>query len=1343
MRSKVLVLAMQLMLAVSLFAGEQEIPLSPARSVFPDPSDQVVWPIKGYPTFAKGSAGHLSTWLHDAPAGKHGFVKSMPDGSLQFADGTPARFWGTTTVYGMTFPDKEEEIPVLADAIAARGYNMVRFHHNDLTWGGIGFIDGKGKDNSILNETWMNRLDLFASELIKRGVYLYLDVVDSRELMENDGMFEEFPDMKGSGGGWKGLFPHPKMIETWKKAVAAILNHKNPYTGRTWGEEPALVTVEIINENGIFWDWSHKVSDSVRKWYDQEWNSWLLKKYGSREKLASAWTDVEGVCGLFPDEDPAKGNVFRPRMQALLDWDRPYRSKTRGAARINDYYIHMSEITRAFYTVATKHLRDLGFKGVIIGSHELQGPLNRYTESITGTVGSHLYARPLPAWYARPSSGGSITEGVDVKTTNWFSNIPRIKVTGCSSINGEWAAGSMMYRADANIAVAATTAFQGVDQSLHFSYGHRWKNVKLNNYDTLYDYVQWRKGIGMTFTSTNDIPWMISNRICAPLFIRGDLQKPKYTVHIAYSKEDLYEQNLHALGLSGGNGTVGNAALFLPLMHDVECNFFDEVYDGSADVVFTTGRSASGDYSKAKHVMLLGDNPYNDHMHKSRDIGKPARTVRPNTKIENLKDVSFTVEWPYAEKKTLSYSSYEGAVLLSSIPAGAQPLGKSADGKYCLGWLDDKYCVLPNGRAFSKEIQDQAWLYRLYLAAAKRWGIDTAGNNADGHIYQSDTRELTVDWGYGTLIIDTPKTQGFSGFAGWRKGNHTADMKCDLNTAYGNVLVSSCDNKPISKSDRLLLIAVGRMKNTDQKIDVKADGSAKLAKAGKGPCIVEALRGTVSIRSQAAMTVYALDLEGKRLGKVESNFAEGMTTFTLSPKWESVWFELTATDIPAPVAQVENWPATEKPREVAAEKPNLISLSEYIASTAPGKATASSQAEVKTGDMRVQLVKFGGKLPMGGYANFKMKGVKDLNEGDVLECQFGKVNNKDWCGGYWLNLKAPSGLRGDDIVAFGIRFKGDGTMPRDTYLSISMADGLKYKSKNINSMFENDAWQDVMFKPSDFTPDKKNKDKDPNAPETPDFSKLSRLDFSCIGPLMANKSMGSFAEMFLVVKRRADVMQPIKVKLPEGELDSNAIKVPYLPNAVIKADGLIDEDVWTKALPVAMDEGKVPAWHNFGSFVVSGKRANDESAYFWLLGTQKGLAVIAKVDKGGKSVTAENKNWWDNDCVEIFSDPKLEGNKPFTQLFLAYRTSSVDLASASDGQIEIGRGGLQGGYLLEAVIPWKLLGVAKPAEQAFGLEFQVDFAAPGAGRVLQMVYGTGTNEAWISAKHYLKVSLRE
>ena len=1345
--------ACAILAAVSGSAMAAEVKMIPAKAPaeeLPAAEDLVAWPDKPYHEFAAGSVVNVGEWLFDAPAGKHGHVQTR-GGDLVFEDGTPVKFWGTTTVYGASFPDTPADAAKLAEAIASAGYNMVRFHHADTGYGKMSFL--KAGSNSQLDPEGMDRLDRFAAELYKRGVYTYLGLVDSKPNLAEDGL-DDWQALAKINGGWKGLFPHPRIVDAWKRGASEFLNHKNPYTGRTWGEEPGLATIEIINENGPFWDWNFKLTDPMLKWHEGQWNAWLLAKYGGRERLDSAWTDAGGKKGLYEGEDPTKGTVFAPKLGSYLEWERPYRSKTRGAARLNDFYEYLGETATTFYTEASKHLRDLGYRGAVIGSHELQGAMDQYSQvKGTGTIAAHLYAPGNTAWQGRPTSRGAAIEGVDVKTNNWFSNLPRIKVEGVPGINGEWTGGTLTRRADANVAVAAMTAFQGVDESLHFSYAHRWGGMPMRNFDTFIDYRAHLKEFGVTFTSMHDAPWMAVNRICAPLFARGDFQKPKTTVHIAYSAEDLHEQNLHALGISGGGGTIGDAALFLPMLHNVESFYFDTQYDGQADVVFMTGRSASGDYSKAKHAVLVGDNPWQDRYHKGRDIGAPARAIRPEAKVVTLETpVTFTVGEPWGQTKTLHFSRLEGAVESASVPAGALQIGKSEDGKYTLGWIDDRFVVLPNGRAFGSQIKDVQWLYRLYLAAAKRWGIDTAGNTPDSGMYRSDTGELTIDWSFGTTVIDTPKTQGFSGFAGWREKNATSNLECKLELPYGNVLVTAADNQPIAQSRRMLLVATGRMKNTEQELGKDANGFQNVVKTGKGPKLVESLRGEVQLRSELAdqLVVWALDNTGRRLGEVPVKAQGGLLSFELSPRWGTIWFEISTSEFIAPKVAGAAWPLEVKPRASESPKPTLIAMEELFQKATAG-AAAPSEAPAETAQsLRVAVKDFAQDKTVYHYSNVKPSIVSDPEHGQVMSVQFGKITDS-WAGGVWWPVAPVGGLGAEDINSIVITFKGDGTLPRETYLDVRNSEGVSWRTGNINRIFESDGWQSFVISPADFTLSadyaKKNPDKAQSL-KSPAWGDIVRMDFSCVGPLMSQASVGTMAKIEFVLNRAPATEKreaaAFRAMLPELKSPAApSVVLPFIADAEIKAGGTPDEAAWSKAIAIPMNEDDVPAWHFFGSHIVDGKRLNDEGANFWMLGTSRGLALLAEVVKGSDEVVAEHADWYMCDCVELFSDVSNAGGKPTKQLFLAYRRPAVDRPAASEPGIQIGRTKLTGGYALEALIPWQAMGFSGVPQGEFGLEFQVDFARKGGKRALQMTYGTGTNEAWIKADRFLKVTVQK
>jgi hypothetical protein len=108
----------------------------------------------------------------------------------------------------------------------------------------------------------------------------------------------------------------PRLIELQKKYVEQLLTHKNPYTGKTYGEDPSVVMQEIVNEDSLFYrgngdDFSIKPGRYARLW-NQIWNAWLVSSFGDAAALAKRWapaTDEAGKKGLLSGEDPKAGTV--------------------------------------------------------------------------------------------------------------------------------------------------------------------------------------------------------------------------------------------------------------------------------------------------------------------------------------------------------------------------------------------------------------------------------------------------------------------------------------------------------------------------------------------------------------------------------------------------------------------------------------------------------------------------------------------------------------------------------------------------------------------------------------------------------------------------------------------------------------------------------------------------------------------------------------------------------------------------------------------------------------------------------------------------------------------------
>ncbi len=197
-----------------------------------------------------GSPLDFSGFL-DAPAGKYGFVRTSSAGHFTFeqAPGKRLRLYGVNLCMSANFPDREtaEE---LAEYLARMGYNAVRFHHHDN-----GLVDPKATDSVTLNRENLDRLDYLFAKLKERGIYLTTDLYTSRAFKAGD----HLPDCDDYRVGqlMKALLPvNRAAMENWKAFARNWMTHRNPYTGLTWGEDPALVCLNLVNEETLSGYWN-------------------------------------------------------------------------------------------------------------------------------------------------------------------------------------------------------------------------------------------------------------------------------------------------------------------------------------------------------------------------------------------------------------------------------------------------------------------------------------------------------------------------------------------------------------------------------------------------------------------------------------------------------------------------------------------------------------------------------------------------------------------------------------------------------------------------------------------------------------------------------------------------------------------------------------------------------------------------------------------------------------------------------------------------------------------------------------------------------------------------------
>lgn len=238
---------------------------------------------------ATASSTDVRSWL-PPPTGPLPSVQVDAAGHFQ-AGNQRVRFFGVNFCFGACFPDKAAATKI-AGRMAKFGINVVRFHHMDMQPYPSGIRARDRKDTGELDPEALARLDWFIAELARHGIYSNLNLLVSRPFNAADGLPAEIEQV-----GWKerhvaGFF-NPKLQELQQEYARKLLTHRNPHTGRTYAEEPAVAFVEINNENGLLHGWLGREVDALPAPYQAElqraWNAWLKKRYGTTTQLRTAW----------------------------------------------------------------------------------------------------------------------------------------------------------------------------------------------------------------------------------------------------------------------------------------------------------------------------------------------------------------------------------------------------------------------------------------------------------------------------------------------------------------------------------------------------------------------------------------------------------------------------------------------------------------------------------------------------------------------------------------------------------------------------------------------------------------------------------------------------------------------------------------------------------------------------------------------------------------------------------------------------------------------------------------------------------------------------------------------
>jgi hypothetical protein len=414
--------------------------------------------------------------LNEAVAGENGFIRARGEEFVQDKTGRPVRFWAVNTNLDVLYMD-DASMRYMARFLAKRGVNLVRLH---------GPIWQETKIRTIRPED-VQRLFALIAALKQEGIYTCLSVYFPLwlKLDQNSG----FPGYTGQHP-FGLLFFNSQFQNLYYDWWRTLLTTRNPTTGKTLVDDPAVAMVELVNEDSLFF-WTFTPYENIpapqMEILERQFGQWLTTKYGAIANAFANWKLAEG--DRIRGDEPSAG-----RVGILPPGELAGRRETQ---RAQDTATFLAEKQQQFFREAIAVLRrELGYKGLIYASNWITanarslGALDKYSNTTADFMDRHGYFSPphegATASYAL-SSGDTYEDrsallfpSSDPKQEHDF-NLPILDIhyNGLPSTISEinWTMPNR-FRADFPVLAATYGLLQGSDGFFFFvTNRHAWEPV--------------------------------------------------------------------------------------------------------------------------------------------------------------------------------------------------------------------------------------------------------------------------------------------------------------------------------------------------------------------------------------------------------------------------------------------------------------------------------------------------------------------------------------------------------------------------------------------------------------------------------------------------------------------------------------------------------------------------------------------------------------------------------------------------------------------------------------------------------------------------------------------------
>jgi hypothetical protein len=423
----------------------------------------------------------MADWSAEA-AGKFGRITRQ--GEKLVYNNKEIKLWGTCLGFSDSKPQKED-----AERMAAMfrkfGINTLRHHK---------YLDGSGWQGFQSERSFvefepegLDRFDYFNKCLKNNGIFVNLSPTFGVRFGRDDtaripywqelGTFNDKPDARIRTGF--GMVYLAKEIQDLQiEQTVKLLNHKNPYTGLRYADDPFVFCVEMFNEDSVLFGGPNgcmQNSPTIRGRVAKQFSEWLLKKYGTDAAWQKAWgteaiisdpanisrghlknlVNPKAVKGDFPAESLAAGTVLPWASPWFNDAAlNPQSEQAFLRQRLLDSMVFLISLQDDFYERFMAAVRKTGYTGEFIASNWQAGSraghlLNLYSDSKTGMVDRHNYfggakggAKPGVTFkngsmLARPGMGNlsagfqqvdnnafMLSEWIHVQPNEWYAEGP-------------------------------------------------------------------------------------------------------------------------------------------------------------------------------------------------------------------------------------------------------------------------------------------------------------------------------------------------------------------------------------------------------------------------------------------------------------------------------------------------------------------------------------------------------------------------------------------------------------------------------------------------------------------------------------------------------------------------------------------------------------------------------------------------------------------------------------------------------------------------------------------------------------------------------------------------------